>query len=68
MYKSIYDPSVVSVHREYTLMWPDPFLAQRVNCLQYKHLAMPLAMAHSYLYVLNYLEGPRLHVAYVTYS
>ena len=36
--------------------------------LQYKCLAMPLTMALNYLYVLNYLAGSRLHVAYVMYS
>ena len=69
MYKSVYDPSIVSVHREYTHVWIDPFLAQSVYRLQYKRLtAMPLAMVHNYLYVLKYLEGPQLHAAYVTYS
>ena len=30
-----------------TLVWPDPFLAQSIYRLQYKCLAIPLAMACS---------------------
>ena len=36
--------------------------------LQYKHKAKSLSMVimlHGYLYVLNYLAGPQLYVAYV---
>ena len=64
--------STVYVRKEYSLVWLDPFLAQGVYRLQYKHLAKALSMIImlcSYLYdVLNYLAGPQLHVAYITYS
>ena len=51
----------VYVHKKSSLIWQDPFLAQGVYCLRYKHLAKALSMVimlRSYLYVLNYLAGP----------
>ena len=47
------------------------YIAQAAYYLQYKHPAKALSMVimlHSYLHVLNYLAGPQLHVAYVTFS
>ena len=49
------------VDKESALAWPDPFLAQGIYCLQYKHPAKVLSivvMLYSYLYVVNYLAGP----------
>ena len=47
--------SVVHVHKESSLVWPDSFIAQGVYHLQYKHPTKALSMVimlHSYLYVL----------------
>ena len=52
--------SAIYAHKESSLLWPDPFLAQGVYRLQYKHPAKALSMVimlRSYLYVLNYLAG-----------
>ena len=55
--------SAVYVHKEPSLVWPDPFLVQGVYHLQYTHPAKALSMvimlrSYVYLYVLNYLAGP----------
>ena len=34
----------VCMHKEPSLVWPDPFLEQHVYCLQYKYQAKPLSM------------------------
>ena len=66
--------SAVYVHKESSLIWPDPFLAQGIYSLQYKHPAHPCHspwsyMPRSYQYdVLNYPAGPQLHGVCVTYS
>ena len=59
--------SAVYVHNESGLNWPDLFLEQAIYHLQYKYPVMPFAMV-IYATLLNYLAGPQLHVAYVTYS
>ena len=74
MYKRIQELKIlcsVCAQRIYSLVWLDPFLAQGVYCLQYKHLAKALSMGImlcSYLYVLNYLAGPQLHIVNVSFS
>ena len=53
--------STVYVYKEPSFVWPNPFLAQGVYHLQYKHPAKTLSivvMLCSYLYVLIYLSGP----------
>ena len=50
------------------LVWPNPFLVQGSNRLQYESLAMSPAMVVYATYlcdVLNFIAGPQLHVAYV---
>ena len=61
MYRSVSRFFAVYVHKESSLVWPGPFIAQDVYRLQYMHPAMALSMVIilcSYLYVLNYLAGP----------
>ena len=69
--------STVSVNKKSNLVWPNSFLMQGSNRLQYKQLAMLLAMAISLAMVvyatclcnvLNFTAGPQLHVAYVIAS
>ena len=62
--------SAAHVHKEPNLVWPDPFLELGIYRLQYKHhtAAKALSMVVMLLYVLNYLAGPQLHVADVTFS
>ena len=71
MYRSIYDLSTVAIcaQRIYSRVTRPFSGAGHLSLAVYKHPALLLAaMAHSYLYVLNYLVGPQLHVAYVMFS
>ena len=54
----------ICAQKIYTLVWPDPFLAQDVHHLQYKHVCLAKSHVLSYLYddMLKLLVGPQLHI------
>ena len=65
--------SKVYMHKELNFVWLNPFLAQGVYCLQYKHPAKALSMVVMLRIAIICAElssrpGPQLHVAHVTFS